>query len=76
MLVLSRKDSEQILIDDQICIKVLSIRGNTVRLGIEAPSSVSILRGEIVAELESTSSRPLSLLPEQVEPTALSPAAT
>ncbi len=50
MLVLSRKDSEQIVIDDQICIKVLSIRGNTVRLGIEAPRSVSILRGEIVSQ--------------------------
>lgn len=54
MLVLGRKEDQQIVIDDDVCVKVLSIRGNTVRLGIEAPASVSIVRGEIV-ETESQS---------------------
>ena len=47
MLVLSRKKDESIIIDGQIEIQVLKIKGNTIRLGIKAPSSVKILRGEL-----------------------------
>ena len=49
MLVLSRKNSEEVLVGDDIRLRILSIRGNTVRIGIEAPRSVSIKRGELVA---------------------------
>jgi carbon storage regulator len=49
MLVLSRKRNETIVIDGDIRIIVLDIRGNQVRLGIEAPDSVSILRQELRA---------------------------
>lgn len=48
MLVLNRKCDQEILIDGNICVKVLSVKGNTVRIGIEAPGEVSILRGELV----------------------------
>ena len=48
MLVLSRKKSESIHIGDEIRIKVIDVRGKTVRLGIEAPDDVSILRAELV----------------------------
>jgi carbon storage regulator len=44
MLVLSRKLGESIIIDGNIRIKVLMIRGNRVRLGIEAPDRIPILR--------------------------------
>ena len=47
MLVLSRKVDEQIIIGDDIRITVVSIRGNQVRLGFEAPPSVSIFRQEL-----------------------------
>jgi carbon storage regulator CsrA len=47
MLVLSRKVDEQIIIGDDIRITVVSIRGNQVRLGFEAPPSVSIFREEL-----------------------------
>lgn len=48
VLVLSRKPNEEILIDDgRIIMKVLEIRGNKVRLGITAPSSVSVHRSEV-----------------------------
>jgi carbon storage regulator CsrA len=47
MLVLSRKKNETIVVDNQIEIEVLQIKGNTVRLGIKAPQSVKILRGEL-----------------------------
>jgi carbon storage regulator CsrA len=48
MLVLTRKKSEAIHIGDDITIKVIDVRGKTVRLGIEAPGHVSILRAELI----------------------------
>ena len=47
MLVLSRKRNESIVIDGSIVITVVEIRGDKVRLGIEAPREVSIHRQEI-----------------------------
>jgi len=47
MLVLSRKVDEQIIIGDNIRVTVVSIRGNQVRLGFEAPSAVPIFREEL-----------------------------
>ena len=47
MLVLSRKPNESILIGDSIRITVSSIRGSHVRIGIEAPASVPVLREEL-----------------------------
>jgi carbon storage regulator len=49
MLVLSRRPTEKIVFPDlQIVVQVLEIKGDRVRLGFEAPASVSILRGELV----------------------------
>jgi len=47
MLVLSRKKSESIVIDESIVITVVEIRGDKVRLGIQAPREVPIHRSEI-----------------------------
>lgn len=47
MLILSRKCNEQIVIGDNIVITVVAIRGANVRLGIDAPSSVSVHREEV-----------------------------
>ena len=47
MLVLSRKPGQSIFINGDIRITVVSIRGNQVRIGIEAPASVSIFRDEL-----------------------------
>jgi carbon storage regulator len=47
MLVLSRKLNETIVIDGDIRITVVGIRGNQVRIGIEAPDSVAIFREEL-----------------------------
>lgn len=49
MLVLSRKIGEKIIINDDVVIEVLSIKGNRTRLGIASASGVSILRQELVA---------------------------
>ena len=47
MLVLSRKKNESIIIDEKIVITVVEIRGDKVRLGIQAPREVPIHRSEI-----------------------------
>jgi carbon storage regulator CsrA len=47
MLVLSRKEGEQLLIGDDIVLTINRINGNRVAIGIEAPRDVRILRGEL-----------------------------
>jgi len=47
MLVLSRKKNESIVINDSITLVVVEIRGDKVRLGIDAPKDVSVHRKEI-----------------------------
>jgi len=51
MLVLSRKKNESIVIDERIVITVVEIRGDKVRLGIEAPKDVPIHRHEVYEAL-------------------------
>jgi carbon storage regulator len=48
MLVLTRKPGEKIVIGTDITLTVTAVRGNQVRIGIQAPAHVSILRGEIL----------------------------
>lgn len=50
MLVLTRKQNEQIRIGDSITITVLRTKGKAVRLGIVAPHDVNVLRGELAFE--------------------------
>ena len=47
MLVLSRREREQIKLGDAIVVTVVRISGDRVRLGIEAPESVRVLRAEL-----------------------------
>lgn len=47
MLVLSRKRDEAIVIDGQTVVRVIDIRGDKIRLGIEAPTNVAVHREEI-----------------------------
>lgn len=53
MLVLSRKKSERIVIDGNIVITVVDVRGDKVRLGIQAPREVPIHRSEVHAAIQS-----------------------
>lgn len=52
MLVLSRKKNESIVINDDITIVVVEIRGDKVRLGIEAPKEVTIHRNEVYDKIQ------------------------
>jgi len=57
MLVLSRKPGEKIVIDGGITVTVVEVIGNRVKIVLEAPGHVSILRGELLADQEVTAFR-------------------
>lgn len=61
MLVLSRKAGDTIKIADDIEVKILEVRGDTVRVGIEAPKSVDIVRGELIQSIKETNTESLTL---------------
>ncbi len=52
MLVLSRKIGERILIGDNIAVTVVRITGNGVRIGIEAPLDMAVIRQELKDQME------------------------
>ncbi len=68
MLVLSRKKDESIIINDHIRITVVEIRGDKVRLGIDAPKDVTVHRREVYEaiqnQLKSRDETPQTLSPE------------
>lgn len=80
MLVLTRKLQEKIRIGDQVTITVLRMKGKAVRLGIEAPMDVPVIRGELVFEqtpaaavtptgaVESRKDRPAADWPRDTRP--------
>ena len=53
MLVLSRKKNESIIINDNITVTVIEIRGDKVRLGIEAPKDVTVHRREVYEAIQN-----------------------
>jgi carbon storage regulator len=50
MLVLTRKLMEKLFIGDDICVTVVRLEGGQVRLGIDAPRDVKVVRAELVPE--------------------------
>jgi len=52
MLILSRKKDESIIIDDSIEISIVDIRGDQVKLGINAPSTIKIFRSEVYKAIQ------------------------
>ncbi|MCI6164691.1 MAG: carbon storage regulator CsrA [Lachnospira sp.] len=53
MLALSRKKDEAIVINDDIEITVIEVKGDQVKLGISAPKSVPIYRKEVYAQIQN-----------------------
>lgn len=83
MLILSRRPGDTILIGDGIRIVVIECDRRGVRLGIEAPADVGILRGEIVAQIADENRRAgaapenrswLELIPVRAQPPVSPPA--
>lgn len=69
MLVLSRKKNESIVIDERIIVTVIEVRGDKVRLGIQAPRELPVHRSEVYealkAELEQSGA---VVLPDDATP--------
>jgi carbon storage regulator len=63
MLILTRRSGESIQIGDEIEISVIEVRGNQVRLGINAPSDVLVLRAEL-ADIAAPAETPPSGSPQ------------
>ena len=51
MLVLARRENERIVIDGRITITVVRVQGDRIRIGIEAPPEVPIMREELLAKV-------------------------
>ncbi len=68
MLVLSRKESQRIRLGDSIVITIVKISGDKVRVGIEAPSNVLVLRDELEAHAPAVEGKELT---QAVEAAAL-----
>lgn len=62
MLILTRKVGESLLIGDDISITVLSVRGNQVKIGINAPKDVSVHREEIYQRIKEISDDDITTL--------------
>lgn len=54
MLVLSRRTGESVVIGDDIRVTVLEVKGDVVRVGIDAPRSVRVHRSELLEAVEAT----------------------
>lgn len=55
MLVISRKADQRILIGDNVVITVIQVRGNQVRIRIEAPKEIHVLRAELAVAITELS---------------------
>ena len=68
MLILSRKTGESVVIDGRIVVKIIRTDGDTVKVGIEAPSNIPVHRQEVYEEIqranrEAATRAPLSQVP-------------
>ncbi len=71
MLVLTRRTGQKIILDNQITVTVLETRGDTVKIGIEAPKHIPIYREEIYHEIMQANRQATT----PVQPTELDQAA-
>jgi carbon storage regulator len=73
MLILSRKTGESIVIAGNIRVKIVRLEGETVKIGVEAPSSVPVHRQEVYDEIQRSNqqaaTQPTVALPKLSPPT-------
>jgi carbon storage regulator len=67
MLILSRKVNEKVVIGDNITVSIIEIRGDQVRLGIDAPKKVKVFRQEVYDAIKAenqAASKSVSVIPQ------------
>ncbi len=67
MLVLSRQRDQSIIIGDNIVITIVDVRGDKVKLGIEAPREISVHRQEVYEAIQRENRQAALLKPEDVQ---------
>ncbi|MEK4522926.1 carbon storage regulator CsrA [Psychrobacillus sp. FSL W7-1457] len=67
MLVLSRKKDESIMIGDQIELKILSVDGDQVKLGIVAPKNIKVYRSEVYESIQKQNKEALNISQSLIE---------
>jgi carbon storage regulator len=65
MLVLSRQRDESIIIGDNVIVTIVDVRGDRVRLGIEAPREVSVHRREVYDAIQRENQQASQIRPDQ-----------
>jgi len=73
MLVLSRKKNESIVIDNNITVTVVEIRGDKVRLGIVAPKEVPVHRQEVYEAIHGKDAEPTPVVVPPPSPVVVTP---
>ena len=66
MLVLARKQNQQIVIGDDIYVKVIRLEGDVVKLGIQAPVSIPVHRQEVYDEIQKSNRAALTRGPRAI----------
>jgi carbon storage regulator len=67
MLILSRKVNEKVVIGDDISVSIIEIRGDQVRIGIDAPKKIKVFRQEVfdaIMEQNKAASKSVSVIPQ------------
>ncbi len=67
MLVLTRRVNQCLQIGEDITITVVEVRGDQIRLGIEAPRSIAVYRAEVLAQIRQENASASRSAPEDVE---------
>ena len=67
MLVLARRADEEVIIGEDISVKVVEIRGNVVRLGFNAPADVTIHRREVYEAIMKANEAAAGISAEEIE---------
>lgn len=67
MLILARKENESIVINDEIEITVVNIKGDHVKIGIKAPRNIKVYRKEIYEEIQKANKEAVNADPEHLK---------
>ena len=68
MLVLSRQRDESIMIGEDVVVTIVDVRGDRVRLGIDAPTEIPVHRREVYEAIHRENKRAAAAHPEDIDP--------